>query len=36
MNELRADHERQMYELGQSNTLKIEQLQLRLEAEKKR
>jgi len=24
MNELRADHERQMYELGQSNSLKIE------------
>lgn len=36
MNELRADHERQMYELSSANNLKIEQQQLRMEAEKKR
>ena len=36
MNELRADHERQMYEVGQSNNIKMEQLQVRLEADKKR
>lgn len=36
MNELRADHERQMYDLSNSQNNKFEQQQLRFEQEKKR
>lgn len=36
MNELRADHERQMYDLANANNQKLDMLQQRMEADKKK
>lgn len=36
MNELRAEHEQQMYELNQANNLKLEELQLKHDADMKK